>query len=68
MLENFTGSINVDELKKTIDENKAKADKFKKAKNFWKPTLPETVIRIIPYRHGKNPRCYICDAWARIGG
>lgn len=52
---NFSGSINVGELKKELEANKAKADKSKKQKWFWKPSSPETTVRIVPYRHGPNP-------------
>lgn len=52
---NFSGSIDVTALKDKIAQENAKNAKSKFKNIFWKPTQPETIVRIIPYKHGKTP-------------
>lgn len=51
----FTGGINIADLKAKVDLEKQKAEKSKLKNIFWKPNQPETMVRIIPYKHGKTP-------------
>jgi len=52
---NFTGSININDLKKKVEADKAKTEKSKYKNIYWKPSQPETIVRIVPYKHGKSP-------------
>ena len=51
----FTGSINLNDLKTKIEKEKQQADRGKYKNIFWKPSQPETTVRILPYKHGKSP-------------
>jgi hypothetical protein len=47
---NFQGSINVEQLKHTIEEKKKASEKL-----FWKPQEGNNLVRIIPYKHAVSP-------------